>query len=102
MNKRDQYYGRIRVKLKPRDLLEHLAEESAEMGKAALKLIRAYGWSNNVTPVTTAEAQADMEEEIIDVLCVLDVLGYDLQHLLKREKACPKWERWAKRLEGKE
>ncbi len=99
MNERDKYFGQIRIKLTPRDLLENLAEEASEVAQAALKMIRAYGWSKNTTPVTTAEAQVNLEEEIIDLLCMLDVIGYDLQHLLDAEKACRKWRRWANRLE---
>ena len=98
MNEREKYREQILQRLNERELLEQLAEESAEMGKAALKVIRACGMSNNITPVTSTESLTDLQEEIVDVLCVLDVLGYDLLDLITDVVYYPKWERWAKRL----
>ena len=59
-----------------RDLLEQLAEESAELSQAALKLIRASGMSQNPTPISKNEALDSLKEEANDVLIVLKVLGF--------------------------
>lgn len=101
MTERDKYYMKVYNRLTEREALEHLAEEAAELGKAALKKIRASGFSHNTTPITPEQAQADLDEEAIDVLCLLDVLGYGLRELLEAETESPKWERWAERLEGR-
>lgn len=80
--------------LNDHELLEQLAEEAAELSQAALKLIRASGYSNNPTPVTEQEAEANLEEEMHDVLAVASLLGiidYD-------DDENPKWKRWAERL----
>lgn len=80
--------------LNDHELLEQLAEEAAELSQAALKLIRASGYSNNPTPVTEQEAEANLEEELHDVLAVASLLGiieYD-------DDENPKWKRWAERL----
>ena len=61
--------------LDERTLLEQLAEESAELGQAALKYIRAHELSKNYTPKTEEEAERDLQEEFTDVCCVADMLG---------------------------
>lgn len=84
----------IRDVLSERTLLEQLAEEAAELSQAALKLIRAAGYSNNPTPIIEQEAEANLEEELHDVLAVASLLGiinYD-------DDENPKWKRWAERL----
>lgn len=89
-----KYRAYVKKHIDSRDALEMLAEECAELGKAALKAIRAYGLSENPTPVTQEQALADMVEETGDVLVVLDLL--DLADVYT---ACnPKWKRWAIRL----
>lgn len=102
MTERDKYIQTICGTLTERDELEAIAEEAGEVVKAALKTIRAWELSNNVTPVSAKEAEENLLEEILDLLCVLDVHGYDLTQLLEREKEYWKWERWANRLEGKD
>ena len=80
--------------LDARTLLEQLAEEASELAQAALKLIRAAGYSNNPTPITLQEAQVSLDEELHDVLAVASLLGiidYD-------DDENPKWKRWAERL----
>lgn len=52
-------------------VLRQLAEESAELCQAALKLVRVM---NNETPVTQADAQNRLLEEIADVEVMLNVL----------------------------
>lgn len=54
--------------------LEQLAEECAELGKAALKLSRILR-GENPTPVTEKEARENLIEEMVDVDLCLDVLG---------------------------
>ena len=63
-----------------RDLLEQLAEESAALSQAALKLIRSRGISQRPTPISEDEALASLKKEALDVLIVLLFLG------LKEEK----------------
>ena len=61
--------------LDARTLLEQLAEESAELGQAALKYIRAHELNKNYTPKTEEEAELDLQEEFTDVCCVANMLG---------------------------
>ena len=79
-----------------RDLLEQLAEESAELSQAALKLIRAQGMSQNPTPISEDEALDSLKEEANDVLIVLKVLGFVDQSAVRDWH---KLVRWAKRLQ---
>lgn len=88
----------IPMELDKRTLLEGLAEEAAELGQAALKLIRAEQMNDNVTPVEPEQARANISEELVDVLMVACTLGYDLDVLVAAALQSPKWERWAKRL----
>lgn len=81
--------------LPDRDLLEQLAEESAELSQAALKLIRAQGMSQNPTPISEDEAMHSLIEEANDVLIILVILG------LADQSAVHDWRklvRWAERL----
>ncbi|WP_317302163.1 hypothetical protein [Acidaminococcus timonensis] len=85
--------------LPDRELLEQLAEESAELSQAALKLIRARGMSQNPTPISEDEAMHSLIEEANDVLIILVILG------LADQSAVRDWHklvRWAKRIEKKE
>ena len=85
--------------LPERDLLEQLAEESAELGQAALKLIRARGMSQNPTPISEDEALASLKEETNDVLIILVILG------LADQSAVHDWRklvRWAERIQEAE
>lgn len=88
--------------LTARDVLEALAEESAELSQAALKMIRAFqiGWCTNVTPVTPQEALDNLAEEIAGVYLVAEVLGHyvsfgkPLSEIMDEKR-----NRWVKRLE---
>lgn len=85
--------------LPDRDLLEQLAEESAELSQAALKLIRAKGVSQNPTPISEVEALASLKKEVNDVLIILVILG------LADQRAVHDWRklvRWAERIEKRE
>lgn len=84
--------------LPDRELLEQLAEESAELSQAALKLIRAKGMSQNPTPISEGEALASLKEEANDVLIVLEILGFVEQSAVHDWR---KLVRWAKRIEEK-
>lgn len=87
----------VRGRLTKRDALEAFAEESSELAKAALKLIRARKNSGNVTPMSLEQAKENLEEEIADMLNVLSVYDdVDMDNIgdIMYEKA----RRWAKRL----
>ena len=88
--------------LDERTKLEQLAEEAAELSQAALKLIRAQGLSNNVTPITEQEALENLREEIIDVLACIKVHDCELNgvSMIEAMENSPKWLRWANRLKG--
>lgn len=87
----------VRNLLTDRELLEQLAEESAELGKAALKRIRAEYMSGNPTPTRPHQAQIDLEEEIKDVVSVLHLLYPDNPRYDWIDNY-PKYERWAMRI----
>lgn len=90
----NKYVKYIRTKLDERTLLEQLAEESAELTQAVLKLIRAKGLSNNKTPVSRLEAFENYMEEVNDIALVMEILGgNDID-----ENKYPKLKRWAERL----
>lgn len=85
--------------LPDRDLLEQLAEESAELSQAALKLIRAHGMSQNPTPISEDKALDSLKEEATDVLIILVILG------LADQSAVHDWRklvRWAERIQEAE
>ncbi|WP_288305452.1 hypothetical protein [uncultured Acidaminococcus sp.] len=85
--------------LPDRDLLEQLAEESAELSQAALKLIRAHGMSQNPTPISEDKALASLKQEANDVLIILVILG------LADQSAVHDWRklvRWAERIQEAE
>lgn len=60
------------------ELLAQLAEEAAELGKAALKLRRALD-GKNPTPVSPSEALRNVREEMADVLLCSISVGLDEQ-----------------------
>lgn len=73
------------------ELLTQLAEEAAELGKAALKLRRALN-GKNPTPVSPADAILNLQEEMADVLLCAISVGLDEQFAEQtiREKI-PRW-----------
>ena len=88
----------IQTNLTERELLEQLAEEAAEMGQAALKLIRAKELNNNPTPVDIDTAAANLLEEMKDVYLVFWLLyGWTPIKELDIESN-PKLKRWAERI----
>lgn len=89
----------VRENLPREDLLCQLAEECAELGKAALKLARIYR-GVNPTPVTRTDAFQNLVEEMADVTLCMEVLGLNTPELLYN---CGQiWEeksaRWMRRL----
>ena len=92
----------IRERLQDAELLAQLAEETTELGKAALKLRRVID-GKNPTPVSMAEAFDNFDEEIADVLLCLEILGYGLKELgLYKAIIDGKRERWVRRLQEAE
>ena len=85
--------------LSPPELLAQLAEEAAELSQAALKLRRAMT-GYNPTPVTVAEADTNLIEEVADVNLVLSFLLSDGGITEMEEIKQRKHKRWLKRLEG--
>ncbi len=61
--------------LPKREKLEQLAEETAELAQAAIKLIRASG-NTNRTPISEEEAEQKLVEKVGDVLACLLALEY--------------------------
>lgn len=108
MSSREDYRDFIIKKLDERTLLEQLAEEASELSQAALKLIRAKGLNNNVTPKTEYEAIQNIVEEMRDRSIVITLLCYKDKKLLaaifnsEDVENSPKWKRWAERLGYKE
>lgn len=84
--------------LSPPELLAQLAEEAAELSQAALKLRRAMT-GYNPTPVTVAEAHANLIEEAADVNLAISFLLGDNSISEIEEIKQRKLKRWLKRLE---
>ena len=93
----------IRDRLSREELLTQLAEECAELGKAALKLRRAYN-GGNPTPVSRPEAYNNLIEEIADVGLCVEVIGLNTPEnlMLMGEIWEQKLARWEQRLKAKE
>jgi molecular chaperone GrpE (heat shock protein) len=94
--------GYIHENIPRRELLEQLAEESAELSQAALKLCRTLEDAHNRTKTTQREAVANMAEEFVDVLnSYTAVFGvWDaVEKAVEQSKRSPKWGRWVDRLE---
>lgn len=83
----------------PADVAGQLAEEAAELAKAACKLERVIR-GTNPTPVTYDEAVASLVEELSDINVVssvlIDVLAVPYSRISDTEPN--KFERWATRL----
>jgi len=95
----EKYIKYIKQNLNRRDLFEQLAEEASELSKASLKCIRAFGLSNNYTPVEQPEAVDNLIEELNDILMVMIILfpldyKVSVVNIFKNKK----WKRWAERL----
>ena len=95
--------GYINDNVPRRELLEQLAEESAELAQAALKLCRTLEDARNRTETTQRKAVQNMAEEFVDVLNAYTAVFGDweaVEKALEESKRSPKWGRWVDRLEG--
>lgn len=73
------------------ELLTQLAEEAAELGKAALKLRRVLD-GKNPTPMTAGNALLNLQEEMADVLLVMLMVGFDEQSAERTIRSkIPRW-----------
>jgi len=97
-------YQTIRDALPRGELLAQLAEECAELGKAALKLRRVITDGASPTPVCLDDAECAVYEEIAHVILCLELAGdyvysvtldQDIEDIKER-----KIRRWAKRCVG--
>lgn len=80
-------------------MLEQLAEECAELGKAALKMARI-ARRENPTPVTGEEALKNLREEYTDVIQCAQELGLEPDLVKMKEKKERFFERWENRGKG--
>lgn len=94
----------VRKKISVSEILCQLAEECAELSKAALKLRRAIS-RENPTPIDECTAMKNLVEEIADVSLVLKVLGLDHNNhevcLFIVRITNQKMDRWLERLADK-
>lgn len=90
----------IREHLDQSELLTQLAEEAAELSKAALKLRRVYT-GINPTPVTGKEAFNNLLEELADVYTCVHVMNLDtIENMNEVQRIMlTKQQRWAERLD---
>jgi len=97
-------YQKIKDALPRGELLAQLAEECAELGKAALKLRRVITDGASPTPISLDDAEDAVHEEIADVILCLELAGgyvysvtlnQDIEDIKER-----KIRRWAKRCAG--
>lgn len=91
----------ITATLRPGELLAQLAEEGAELTKAALKIRRALE-GVNPTPVTLVEATSAAREEIADVWLLVQLLELDTGREEIEDTMRRKLLRWERRLKEKE
>lgn len=87
----------IKEKLPKTEILCQLAEESAELAQAALKLRRAID-KTNPTPISVEAAENALLEEYGDVINCLDVLLTATQNAFVVKMRKEKMVRWADRL----
>ena len=80
-------------------MLEQLAEECAELGKAALKMARIIR-KDNPTPVTIEQAKENLCEESGDVITCIEMLeSADVLFVDDNERNA-KIERWKNRIKN--
>jgi len=98
------YIDYILNKLDERTILEQLAEEANELSQAALKLIRAKGLSENVTPKTEDGVTQNLAEEMMDcsiVMALLSLKDKKIRTAIRQSEGVSenlKWKCWAERL----
>ena len=74
-------------------MYEQLAEEGAELTKAALKMARILR-GENPTPLTIGEAMRALHEEVTDVQICLDELALEPVKAVRKKKLFRFQERW--------
>lgn len=91
----------VREHLSQEELLTQLAEEATELAHAALKLRRA-NMATNPTPVLSADAYANLLEELADVKNCVSALGFDhvVDQMHVTRVARQKMQRWVDRLKN--
>ena len=85
--------GFMRDRIGDAAMLEQLAEECAELGKASLKMARIIR-NENPTPVTATEAQDAIIEEYTDIRICATELGLYLSPTIARAKRERFEQRW--------
>lgn len=80
-------------------MLEQLAEECSELGKAALKMARIIR-NDNPTPVTTEQAKENLSEEAGDVTTCIEMLQNARIFSISDKARNAKIERWKKRIKN--
>lgn len=101
MNENQKYFEYVVKVLDKRTVLEQLAEESSEITKAALKVIRADKLSDSATSITYEDSIENLIEEINDVRMIISLLKHkytELDNTLPEDKEIlknPNWKRWA-------
>ena len=101
MNENQKYFEHVVKVLDKRTVLEQLAEESSEITKAALKVIRADKLSKSTTSITYEKSMENLVEEINDVRMIISILKHkytELDNALPEDKEIlknPNWKRWA-------
>ena len=85
--------GYMRDRIGDAAMLEQLAEECAELGKASLKMARIIR-NENPTPVTATEAQDAIIEEYTDIRICATELGLYLSPTIARAKRERFEQRW--------
>lgn len=80
-------------------MLEQLAEECSELGKAALKMARIIR-NDNPTPVTTEQAKENLSEEAGDVTTCIEMLQNAQIFSICDKARNAKIERWKKRIKN--
>lgn len=88
--------------MRPEDLplkskLIQLAEESAELAQASLKMIRSL---EGDTPISEADAREHLLEEIADVKLCADIITTKVEDKKIRAIYTRKCKRWEERLTG--
>ena len=79
-------------------MLEQLAEECTELGKAALKMARIIR-KDNPTPVTIEQAKENLCEESGDVITCIEMLENADVLFVDTDARNAKIERWKNRIE---
>ena len=101
MNENQKYFEHVVKVLDKRTVLEQLAEETSEITKAALKVIRAENLSKSTTSMTYEESMENLIEEINDVRMIISILKHkytEIDNTLPEDKEILKnlnWKRWA-------